>query len=184
MKFTGKLKEPVIDFRTGRLTLLFETYDDFREAYEELKDKDKLSLEIKPYRAKRSLDSNSYLWILLEKLADKMGTTRWKAYLKSLESHGAFEYIPLREKDIYLAQSVFRIVRDRGSQEVEDKRGNVEILHTLQCFKGSSKYNSKEMSRLIQGVLDDCREWGIPEADLLTPDEKLELKQKWGVDVG
>ena len=75
-------------------------------------------------------------------------------------------------------------MRDRGSQEVADEQGNVETLHRLQCFKGSSKYNSKEMSRLIQGVLDDCRDLGIPEADLLTPDEILELKQKWGVDVG
>lgn len=184
MKFTGRLKEPIIDFNTGRLTMLFETYEDFRQCYEELKDCDKLSLEIKKYRAKRSLDSNSYLWVLIDKLSDKLQTTRWKTYLMELESHGTFEYIPLREKDIWLAQSVYRIVRDRGSQEVADEQGNVEMLHRLQCFKGSSKYNSKEMSRLIQGVLDDCRGLGIPDADLLTPDEILELKQKWGVEVG
>lgn len=184
MRFTGRLKEPVIDFSSGRITILFEPYEDFRQAYEELKGYEKLSLEIKPYRAKRSLDANSYLWVLLDKLADKMNVSRWKMYLMELKEHGSFEYIPLRERDIYLAESVHRIVIDRGQQEVMDLKGRKETLHTLQCWKGSSKYNSKEMSRLISGVLDDCREAGIPEADLLTPDEKLELKQKWGVDVG
>ena len=48
MKFTGKLKQPIIDFMTHRLTILFEPNEDFGQAYEELKDCDKLSLEIKP----------------------------------------------------------------------------------------------------------------------------------------
>lgn len=71
MKFTGKLKQPVIDFVTGKLTLLFEPVEDFRQAYEELKNYEKLSLEIKPYRRKRSLDANAYYWVLLTKLAKK-----------------------------------------------------------------------------------------------------------------
>ena len=46
MKFTGKLKQPIINFMTHRLTILFEPNEDFGQAYEELKDCDKLSLEI------------------------------------------------------------------------------------------------------------------------------------------
>lgn len=98
MRFTGRLKEPVADYHSGKLTILFEPIEDFRQTYDELKDYEKLTLEIKPYRAKRSLDANSYLWVLLDKLADKLNITRWQAYLNELKSHGAFEYIPLREK--------------------------------------------------------------------------------------
>ena len=47
MKFTGRLKEPIIDYLTGHLTILFEPCEDFRQTYEELKDCEKLSLEIK-----------------------------------------------------------------------------------------------------------------------------------------
>lgn len=54
---------------THRLTILFEPNEDFLEAYEELKGKEVLSLEIKPYRKKRSLDANAYYWVLLTKLA-------------------------------------------------------------------------------------------------------------------
>lgn len=73
MKFTGRLKEPVIDYVTGRLTMLFEPCEDFRQAYEELKDCDKLSLEIKRYRRKRSLDANAYYRVLCTKLAKVAG---------------------------------------------------------------------------------------------------------------
>ncbi len=184
MKFTGKLKEPIIDFKTRRVTILFEPYEDFLQTYDELKGYDKLSLEIKPYRRKRSLNANSYFWSLAEKLSDKMQIPRWEIYLKCLKEYGTFEYIPLRKKDIHLAEAVYRIVIDRGAQEVTDSHGYKEELHVLQCWKGSSKYNSKEMSRLINGILEDCREAKIPESDLLTPDEKNELKEKWGVDVG
>lgn len=101
MKFTGKLKGRLIDCHT----ILFKSEEDFRQAYDELKDYEKLTLEIKPYRAKRSLDANSYLWVLLDKLAEKLDITRWQAYLNELKSHGAFEYIPLREKR-YLSGTV------------------------------------------------------------------------------
>lgn len=184
MKFTGKLKQPIIDFRSGKLTLLFEPNEDFRETYEELKDCDKLSLEIKKYRAKRSLDANAYLWVLLDKLSDKIGAPRMELYIQALKDYGTFEYVPLRKKDIHLAQAYYRIVIDRRTEKVKDINGNEEELHLLQCYKGSSKYDTKEMSRLIKGVFDDCRQVGIPEADLLTPDEILELKERWGVDIG
>lgn len=82
MKFTGKLKGRLIDCHT----ILFKSEEDFRQAYDELKDYEKLTLEIKPYRAKRSLDANSYLWVLLDKLAEKLDITRWQAYLNELKS--------------------------------------------------------------------------------------------------
>lgn len=97
MRFTGRLKEPVADYHSGKLTILFEPIEDFRQAYDELKDYEKLTLEIKPYRAKRSLDANSYLWVLLDKLADKLNITRWQAYLNELKSHGALTSIQKRD---------------------------------------------------------------------------------------
>ena len=54
MKFTGRLKEPIIDFLTGKMAAVIQINEDFRQAYEDLKDCEKLSLEIKRYRKKRS----------------------------------------------------------------------------------------------------------------------------------
>lgn len=68
MKFTGVLKKPIIDYDTLRPMLVFASNEDFSQAYEELKGYDKLSLEIRPYRKKRSLDANGYYWTLVAKL--------------------------------------------------------------------------------------------------------------------
>ena len=75
MKLTGKLKEPVIDYATGRLIVQFEPYEDFRQAYEELKGCEKLSFEIKRFRRRRSLDANAYYWVLCTKLAGVLHTS-------------------------------------------------------------------------------------------------------------
>ena len=74
MKFTGKLKEPVIDYITGKITALIEINEDFRQAYEELKDYN-LDIEIKKYRKKRSLDANAFYWLLISKLAKVLDTS-------------------------------------------------------------------------------------------------------------
>ena len=84
MKFTGRLKEPVIDYLTGKLTVLFEPCEDFREAYEELKGCEKLSLEIKRYRRKRSLDANAYYWVLCTKLAKVLQVSNQEIHNLSL----------------------------------------------------------------------------------------------------
>lgn len=88
MKFTGKLKEPIIDFVTHRLTILFEPNEDFRQAYEELKDVNKLILEIKPYRRKRSLDANAYYWVLVGKLAKAIGLSNNEVHNMLLRGYG------------------------------------------------------------------------------------------------
>ncbi len=100
MKFTGKLKEPIIDFATRRLTILFEPNEDFLETYEELKGKDVLSLEIKPYRKKRSLDANAYYWVLLTKLAKVMNTSNAEMHNLMLIHYGEPEII--EGKPIYM----------------------------------------------------------------------------------
>ena len=84
MKFTGRLKEPVIDYKTGRLMVLFEPQEDFRQAYEEFKECEKLSLEIKKYRRKRSLDANAYAWVLMSKLAEVLHTSKEEVYEEML----------------------------------------------------------------------------------------------------
>ena len=100
MRFTGKLKEPIIDFVTHRLTILFEPQQDFSQAYEELKDCEKLSLEIKRYRRKRSLDANAYYWVLLTKLANAMQTSNPEMHNRMLIHYGQPEII--EGKAIYM----------------------------------------------------------------------------------
>ena len=62
MKVTGRIVGANIDFKTNKPMLMLEINErtDFESIVDDLKDKDKLSIEIKPYRQHRSLNANAY----------------------------------------------------------------------------------------------------------------------------
>lgn len=189
MKFTGKLKEPVIDYITGKITALIEINEDFRQAYEELKDY-KLDIEIKKYRKKRSLDANSFYWLLISKLAKILDTSLPELHNLMLSKYG---YIEILED-----KPVFTLLVD--TEETEKKVKASEYYHlkptsqvtemadgklwrTYMLMRGSSTYNTEEMSRLISGLITDCKEAGIPDREIATPDEQRILKEKYNIEL-
>jgi len=189
MKFTGKLKEPIIDYLTGRLTLLFETREDFRQAYEELKDKEILSLEIKPYRKKRSLDANSYYWVLLTKLCKVLQIASPEAHNMMLCKYGQPVIIDGQLARMPLPDTEDADHKIRNSMEYhlkptsDVKTGKDGITYrTYLMLRGSSEYNTDEMATLIGGLITDCKDAGIPESEIMTPDEKRILKERYGIE--
>lgn len=89
MRVTGRIAGASVDFSTGKsiLTLEVNEKNDFKLLVDEMRDKEKLSVEIKPYRKKRSLDSNAYFWVLVDKLAAKLGrgkTEIYKEYIREI----------------------------------------------------------------------------------------------------
>lgn len=177
MKFTGRLKEPIIDFKTGRLTMLFEPYEDFRECYEQLKVCDKLSLEIKKYRAKRSLDANAYAWVLMSKLAEVLNTSKEEVYEHMLQKYGAL----YEDDEGYITITIKSTipVEKLGGHWLRIRGNDHYIGYAM--IKGSSEYDTGEMSRFIDGIISECEEMRI---QTITPNEIEEMKQKWGIDVG
>ena len=177
MRFTGKLKEPIIDFVTHRLTILFEPNEDFLETYEELKGKEVLSLEIKPCRKKRSLDANAYYWVLLTKLAKVMNTSNAEMHNLMLIHYG--------EPEIIEGKPIYMTVPDTEDAEKKVRQGLDGIMYrTYKLLRGSSTYDTSEMARLIDGLITSCKEAGLAASEIATPDEKRLLKERYGVDIG
>lgn len=190
MRFTGRLKEPIVDYLTGRMTVLFEPCEDFRQAYEELKGCEKLSLEIKKYRRKRSLDANAYHWVLAGKLAKVLGMSNAEVHNMALRGYGQLE--------IYEGKGVYMTIPDTDdaihkvdnamdyhlSPTSQVREGNDGVMYrTYKLLRGSHTYNTEEMARLIDGMITMCKEAGIPDAEIATPDEKRILKEKYGVEL-
>lgn len=191
MKFTGTLKQPIVDFVTRRLTILFEPNEDFGQAYEELKGCEKLSLEIKPYRRKRSLDANAYYWVLLTKFAKVINLSNPEAHNMMLCGYG--------QPEIFEGKAVYMTIPDTEEAEKKVKNatdyhlqptsqvreGNDGVMYrTYKLLRGSHTFNSEEMARLIDGLITCCKEAKIPDAEIATPDEKRLLKERYGVDIG
>ena len=190
-KFTGILKPPIVDYQNGRLTLLFAPNEDFRETYEELKGCDKLSLEIKKYRARRSLDANAYYWTLITKLAAVLETSNAEQHNRMLCLYGYPEIIEDKHFLVVLpdteeAQKKVMRAEDYHLKPTSDVReGNDGISYrTYVLMRGSRTYNTEEMSRLINGLISECKDAKIPDSEIATPDEKRILKERYGVDFG
>lgn len=191
MKFTGFLKEPIIDYITGKITILFEPCEDFREAYEYLKGCGKLTLEIKKYKAKRSLNANAYYWVLLAKFARVLGMTNAEAHNMMLCWYGQLELFDEKAVCMTIPDTEESEKKVKNSSEYhlrptsQVREGNDGVMYrTYKLLRGSSTYNTEEMARLISGLIEQCKEAGIPDAEIASPNEKRILKERYGVDIG
>ena len=188
MKFTGDLRKPLIDCDTMRPLIIFAPDEDFSQAYEELKGCGKLSLEIKRYRRKRSLDANAYHWVLVGKLAKVLGMSNPEVHNMALRGYG--------QPEIYEGKGVYMTIPDTDSarHKVDNamdyhlaptsqvREGNDGVMYrTYKLLRGSHTYNTEEMARLIDGMITLCKDAGIPDAEIATPDEKRLLKERYGV---
>lgn len=135
-----------------------------------------LEWTIKKQGEKRSLDANNYAWALMDDIAKVLRTTKWEVYLEMIQRYGTFTYLPVMEADIPVIKKVFRVVRDRGIVEMVTQSGNHVFCHQMQCYKGSSLYDTKEMSRLIDGIVSEAQALHI-ETD--TPAEIERIKASW-----
>lgn len=115
-----------------------------------------LTLDIKPYRKHRSLNANAYMWVLLEKMAEQLRTSKDEVYIEMLARYGKFTHVVVVKEaaDAFVQQ--WRTARTVGEHE---KNGRQWV--TLQCYFGSSTYDTKEMTRLLDGIISECRDMGI-----------------------
>lgn len=96
MQSIGTLQDISIDYKTNKpkITLLLDQRQSI-SSLEEIKE-DKLSIEIKKYRKKRSLDSNAYMWTIAEKIAQKLGITKIEVYRDAIKEVGQCEVLPIK----------------------------------------------------------------------------------------
>lgn len=133
--------------------------------------------EIKIHREKRSLDANAYAWLLMDKLASKLHISPEEIYrLYIHDVAGNFVIQPVREDmierwdKIWCSGHVGRMTDDLG--ECKHTPG----YHNIRCYLGSSDYDSAQMSRLIELIVDDCKAQGI-QTD--TPEEIAKREALW-----
>mgnify|MGYP003373335103 CR=1 FL=1 len=176
METVGKLTGASRTLDGKRINLTFEVDGSSADQVEKIMAQDKLRIRAVKWREKRSIDANNYLWELLSQMAPVLHTTKEELYLRELQEYGVFIYLPGTDEDMKKLSEVFRIVINRGETTLTTPSGKEMRLNQLQCYKGSSKYDTLEMSRLIDGVVEDAKELGI---DTMTPEEIRQMKERW-----
>ena len=126
--------------------------------------------EIKEHKKKRSLNSNAYAWVLITKIGDVLNKSKEELYFQFLKEYGQVTSIMLSDE-----------VNINGFikyYELESKRKvNDRIFKIYRVYKGSSEFDTKEMSTFIDGIVYEAKNLGI---ETLTPDELTNLKNQWG----
>ena len=173
MVYKGILKNLSLDWNTRKPEVTLQL-DARAEDIEKLKDKP-LSVEIKRWRKKRSLDANNYYWQLITKLAENMNQSKDYMHNYILRRYGQIEVIDGKavyivipdtdeaEKKVDEAQTYHL----KPTEQVKPGKGGL-LYRTYMMLRGSSDYNTREMSHLIDGLVSECREAGI---ETLPPSE-------------
>lgn len=142
----------------------------------------KYTLEVKEYRERRSLDANAYCWVLLDRLAEELSkdgpTVSPEEIYRNLIPHvgGNSKILPIREDAIEAWQKIWGAGRTGWLCEDMGPCTNLDGYHNIRCFYGSSLYDKKQMARLIDLVVQECKQLGIETA---TPEELERFKEQW-----
>ncbi len=166
MQCTATISDIGIDYKTNKakITFLFDNKEVLKQA-EELQDQ-KLNVEAKKWYKKRSLNANAYLWLLIEKIAEKLNMSRIEVYKKHIYDAGTYQELQMPEETM---SKFAKIWSNNGLGWFCEKAINQYGEIILRAYYGSSSYDTKEMTRLINSVIEDCREQNIetmPEGEL------------------
>lgn len=177
MKFKAKYASSYVDFLTGKLLVTFHILDKDNnithvDKLNQNKDKE-LCLEIKNARKKRSLDANAMLWACIGDIAEVLRCDNEEVYLNLLESYGQYTYIEIRKDALDKFKEGWRTCKEVGSRDID----GVEYVELLCCF-GSSTYDTKEFSILLDGCISEMRRLGLQVPAGKDIERSLELWQR------
>lgn len=174
----GKLTDISIDFQTRKpkISILLDSNE--LTNIEELNGL-KLNVELKKWYKKRSIDANAYCWVLCDKIAKKITTedaaiTKEDVYKDAVLQIGSYEPFIVQEasyekfKRIWGKQGLGFLV-----QEVSRKDKCIKV----HCYYGSSTYDSKEMSLLIEWLVQEAKQHNIETKSKAELDS---LVKSWG----
>lgn len=114
--------------------------------------------EIYAKKKKRSKNANAYFWELLQQLCEEMNIDVIEEYKKRVKELGIFKQWEIDTKNVPTFEKLWC---DRGIAWFTEKVEELENKTILNAYYGSSSYNSKQMSRLIDNLVQDCRSVGI-----------------------
>lgn len=176
MDFTGHIAGRSIDFDTREILLTLRVDRDSQVDNIEFTTEDKLAIRIAKWRKKRSLDANAYLWVLCTKIASALKSSKDEVYEQMLKRYGTFyrnddgSYITVTvKKEVDMSK-----ISGHWMHCGDDPNGK---FTAYMMIKGSSEYDTKEMSDLLEGIVSEARELGIQTE---TDKEHQAMIEEWG----
>ena len=177
MQLSGRFYGILKDFK-GNVIISFSVGEKAPDvAYIEGK---QLDIKVVQHREKRTLTQNAYYWTLLSRLAAKLGISNARLHNLMLrdvappfviDGKMAMQTIPDTDKaeNDVLEAATFHLKPTSGIIVGNDNA----IYRWYIVLRGSSTFDTKEMTALLDHLCEACKENGIETA---TPEELAQMK--------
>lgn len=135
--------------------------------------------DIKEHKEKRSLNANAYFHVLVGKIAEVTGSSNIEVKNDLIRDYGKMHFLPDGHLDWSVKPETFDYRRSETThymptdRYIEDKG---KKLHLYIVMRGSHTYDSKEMSDLINGTVEEAKQLGI---ETLPPAELERMVSRW-----
>lgn len=172
-ELTGRIKDCSFDYFSGKYQVTFVLNEestarnmvDFHKCHE------KLSLKIAEFKNKRSLNANAYAWQLIGKIGDATRASKEEVYLKMLKDYGQSDLVSVLAH--IPVEHYFKYYEEAGESTLNGK-----LFKHYRVYKGSSEFDTREMSIFIDGIVSEAKNLGI---ETMTPNEIAKMKDLWSV---
>lgn len=178
MESKARLLDISIDYETHRPRLTFEVETSLADV-DKLRGSD-LRLTAKKWREKRSLDSNAYFHVLVGKIAESVSSSVTETKNELIMEYGQLDLdaddkpttIIMRDDIEWKKIDALHLRPTTATKVLDDGK----LYRVYLVMRGSHTYDTKEMSRLIDGTVEAAKELGIETA---TPEELARMAAAW-----
>ena len=149
--------------------------DDFQEAAKLVYEFKPGNYEVKKVNKKRSLDANAYAWVLMDKMAYKLGIPKEEIYRNAIRNIGGnSDVVTVKDKSL---QKFLEVWNSKGiGWQTETFPSQVVHCTNVICYYGSSTFDTRQMSAFIDSLVQDAKAIGI---ETLSDRELSLLKDAW-----
>lgn len=158
----------------GESVFTIATREDCRGIWDDLHETD-VEVTIKKHRKKRSLDANAYAWVLMDKLAEATGRPKMQIYRDAVKDVGGnTETVCVRDKAVDRLREGWS--RNGAGWVTETMPSKLDGCTNVLLYYGSSSFDTAQMSRLIDNLVQDCAALGI---ETMPPYKLNALLEEW-----
>ena len=177
VELTGKLNYNVSFTAKGNPIITLELNERIPalKMIDELHD-EKLTIKIGKFKNKRSLDANAYCWTLISKLAEKLNIPKTDIYRQAIkEIGGNSDTVCIQDKAVASLRDGWE--RNGIGWQTDTIPSKMDGCTNVILYYGSSTYDTAQMSRLINNIVEECRLQGI---ETKSKEELDSLLSQWG----
>lgn len=143
----------------GTYNLTVTVQQDVRELYDTLKGA-AVDVEIKKHRSRRSPDANAYAWVLIDKLACALGIGKAEVYRQAIRDIGGIS------TTVCVPSAAVKALQDGWQHhglgwQSETFPSKIDGCTNVVLYYGSSSYDTRQMSALIDHLVQDAKSQGI-----------------------